>query len=273
MGFLVVFDKPTWLLVIVVLLSLGVGSFLGVVIYRLPLMLSSDNNRITLWQPYSFCTCCKRRLPYKYLIPLFSYCYLQGRSHCCDTRLSHYYFLLEALSLGSSMMLVYHFGFTWQLVFGLILTWALLALFFIDLNTLLLPDRITLPLLCLGLVINYFNIFTTLQSAILGMILAYGFFSFTGWLMLRIRKNEVLGRGDYKLIAALGAWFGWQMLPALVLIASLTGSVIGLIYIVLKGKSFSVRLPFGPFLAFAGWLVLFFGPILSSQQRLGELLW
>ncbi len=261
-----------WLLLsITCLLGLMVGSFLNVVIYRLPIMIENANQAaasqilriplkalqpLSLLRPGSFCQHCKTKLQLGQNIPLISYVLQGGKSTCCKKKLAIQYPIVEILSAIASWLVAQHFGFTAILLPTLLLTWALIALFFIDLNSLILPDELTLSLLWLGIIFNVFYHFTRLQDAILGAICGYGACYLITFVFLKVRKITALGQGDFKLIAALGAWFGWQTLPILMLSSSLVSLAIGLIYLITHKKRLTTPIPFGPFLALSGFLCL-----------------
>lgn len=255
---------------LICILGLCIGSFLTVVVFRLPQSFEySKSNKLPFWHPFSCCFHCQTKLKTWHKIPLASYLALQGQTHCCKKPISRSYILIESLSLLLSALLAFKLQSPWQLIFGLILMWSLLTLSFIDLHTFLLPDQLTLPTLALGLVVNYYELFIPFKDALIGTFVGYLFFYLIAWLTIKIRGIEGLGRGDFKLLALLGAWLGWQMLPMVIFIASLTGSCIGLIYILVQKKPLQVRIPFGPFLAVAGVACLLWGhEILHYQQHL-----
>lgn len=170
------------------------------------------------------------------------------------------YYAIECLFIALSLYLYCVFGLTWQLLFWLTLSWFLLIAAFIDLKTYLLPDVLTLPVIVLGLMANTWHLYCPLSHAILGCIIGYLFFAGIARVLSKLKQLEVMGGGDYKLLAGLGAWFGWEMLPAVVLIASLTGSLIGAIYILATDQDMEVQIPFGPFLSFAGLTVMIWQP-------------
>jgi leader peptidase (prepilin peptidase)/N-methyltransferase len=258
-------------LTMICLISLIVGSFLNVVIYRLPVILKNTNKQaaleimghavkvskpFSLSYPKSHCPHCHTSLPLWNNIPLLSYMFLRGQSGCCQNKISSQYPIVEALSAVLSLLLAWRLGPTLLLVASLLLIYSLIILSFIDVKTLLLPDQITLPVLWLGLFVNTFSLFTTPQAAILGAAAGYLFFYLIAIIALKIRKVQSLGNGDLKLIALLGAWFGWQLLPILLFISSVIGSVIGMIYLINKKEGISTQLPFGPFLSLGAFIVL-----------------
>lgn len=247
------------------------GSFLGMMIYRLPIMLYRpeliQKKSFNLIYPFSFCPKCKTRLYFWQMLPLISYLFLRGKCYFCHEKISLHYFFIESLTLLATIILLLKIDLSWQLIFSLILTWSLLILAFIDLKTFLLPNQITLPTLALGLIINSQNIMVPFYDALFGALSGYLLFALLAWLIGKIRKHEVLGGGDFKLIALLGAWLGWQVLPMLILISSISGLVVGLSYILVQNKTFNTKIPFGPFLSLAGFLMLVWGKeILYYQQ-------
>lgn len=195
---------------------------------------------------------------------LISYIMLKKRAS--DYKKSGYDLIVKILMAIITACLIIQFGSSMKFFCGFILVCGLITLSFIDLNTLTLPDQITLPLLWLGLFVNIFGIFSNLNDAVLGAISGYLFFYVISWLIHKIRKIEAMGQGDFKLIALLGAWFGWQFLPIIVFIAATLGSVVGITYIKIARKKLTIQLPFGPWLALAGVLVLLWGPKIPNYQ-------
>jgi len=260
--------------------GLYVGSFINVVIHRLPIMieqanypvldregqLAVENKKLNLWQPRSFCTSCNTTISLWSNIPVIGYLALRGTARCCGKKIPQRYLWIELLMGCLGIALGYQFGYSIVLIFAFILTAALVALVFIDIDTLLLPDLLTLPTLWLGLFGNLFFLFTPLSNAVLGAIGGYLFFYLIALLALKIRKIHCLGQGDFKLLAMLGAWFGVHMLPTIIFIASCTGLLVGSILIFSLKQTLTFRLPFGPFLALAGLLVLFWGPAIYKYQ-------
>lgn len=268
------------LLIITGLFSLLVGSFLNVVIHRLPLMmerqwrfdatefLSAEGHKLpaidetapyNLWTPRSACPDCGHRISALENIPLLSYLLLRGRCSECGTRIPFRYPLVEAATALLSVLVVWRFGFTWQAGGALVFTWALIALAVIDLRTTLLPDSITLPVLWLGLVVNLTGLFTDTTSSLLGAVSGY----LSLWLLYHgfrlLTGKEGMGFGDFKLFALIGAWLGWQFLPLVILLASLVGAVVGVTLIVAYGRDRAQPIPFGPYLAAAGFIALIWG--------------
>lgn len=266
------------------ILGLCVGSFCNVVIYRLPIMLmlmqepaqeSPSTSRpcktahslhsLNVFSPRSHCPQCQHFIPFYLNIPLFSYLLLRGKCRYCRAPISWQYPAVELVCGGATLLAVYLCGIGWQLAAILPMTWALIALIFIDCEHQLLPDDITLPLLWLGLLSNALGIFsfTTLENVVVGAAVGYGSLWLLAALFKAVRKQDGMGHGDFKLFAVFGAWFGWQMLPIILLLASLAGSIVGIAVIVCSHdknkKNFSSPLPFGPYLATSGWLMLFIG--------------
>lgn len=272
--------QPGWLASCLLLLGLVVGSFLNVVVYRLPLMMQAQWRReccelleqpvteaepLSLAAPNSHCPHCKAPVRPWQNIPVISYLLLRGRCAGCRTRISPRYPLVEAATGLVTLWLGLHYGPTWQLAGAILLTWALITLTLIDFDTQLLPDDITLPLLWLGLAFNLNGTFVPVADAVLGAIAGYGILWSVYWLFKLATGKEGMGYGDFKLLAALGAWLGWQALPLVVLLSSLVGAVVGILLIVLTRRGRDIPMPFGPYLAAAGWLALIWGdPILQA---------
>ena len=259
----------------VLLLSLLIGSFLNVVVYRLPIMLQRDwktqareilelpaeahGKIFNLILPNSRCPHCSHEIKPWENIPIISYLFLRGKCSACKAPISLRYPLVE-LSCGLlSAYIAWHFGFTWQTGAMLILTWGLLAMSLIDADHQLLPDALVLPLLWLGLIVNQFGLFTTPADALWGAIAGYLSLWSVYWLFKLVTGKEGMGYGDFKLLAMLGAWGGWQILPLTILLSSLVGAVLGLIMLKLRNAETSTPIPFGPYLAIAGWIALLWG--------------
>lgn len=273
---------PAFFLAAVFLFSLMVGSFLNVVILRLPVMMKQEwreeccefleltteekqqTSAFNLIVPRSRCPNCQHLITALENIPVISYLFLKGRCKECGTRISLRYPAIELLTALASVSVAYYFGVTIQTLFAIILTWALIALSFIDIDEQLLPDNITLPFLWLGILLNLFGVFTTLQASVIGAMLGYG----TLWTVYIIFKlvtgKEGMGHGDFKLLGLLGAWFGWQVLPLIIVMSSLVGAVIGIAMIVLKSRDRTIPIPFGPYLAIAGWISMIWGPYIMA---------
>jgi leader peptidase (prepilin peptidase)/N-methyltransferase len=263
-------------------LGLLVGSFLNVVIYRLPLQLAATWRRdardfldlkpdaeaapeqLNVVFPASHCPQCGTPVKTLHNIPLLSYLLLRGRCAHCRAPISLQYPLVELASGLLAVMVVYQFGLTATGALALLFSWSLLALTGIDFNEQLLPDGITLPLLWLGLLANVNGLFTSLDSAVIGAAVGYLSLWSVFWLFKLITGKEGMGHGDFKLLAALGAWLGWQQLLLIILLSSLVGAVVGLLLIIL-GRDRQVPIPFGPYLAAAGWIALIWGESLTSS--------
>lgn len=266
--------SPALFVILVALLGLLVGSFLNVVIHRLPIMMEHDWRRqcaelsgdpdaesetFNLIQPRSRCPHCGHPISAAENIPLLSYFLQKGRCSSCSTRISIRYPIVEALTALASALVAGYFGFGWEAVCALIITWSLIALSFIDLDHQLLPDAITLPVLWLGLTASLLPVFADAQSSIIGAVAGY----LSLWSVYQLFKiatgKEGMGFGDFKLLGMLGAWLGWQALPVIILMSSLVGAVVGISLILLKRHERSNPIPFGPYLAAAGWITLLWG--------------
>jgi leader peptidase (prepilin peptidase)/N-methyltransferase len=268
--------SPALFVILAVLLGLIVGSFLNVVIHRLPLMMerewrmqcaellgqpASDNDQpvLNLWRPRSRCPQCGDLISAVENIPLLSYALQRGRCAHCHTAISVQYPLVEAASGLLAGIVAWKFGFGWPAAAALIFTWILLAASVIDFRHQLLPDDLTLPLLWLGLGVALFGLFADLPSAVMGAMAGY----LALWLVYQgfrlLTGKEGMGFGDFKLLAALGAWTGWQYLITIVILSSLVGAVFGLALILFRQRDRQIPMPFGPFLAAAGWIALLWG--------------
>ncbi len=266
----------------VALFSLCIGSFLNVVILRLPKMMEQDwrcqceeflevpekqrapAQKITLSSPNSTCPSCGHEIKAWENIPVISYLALRGKCSACKTSISPRYPIVEALTALVSVLTVWLLGPSEATLWALLLIWALIALTGIDLDTQLLPDSITYPLLWLGLILNYHGVLTDFNSAFWGAIAGYLSLWSVYWLFKLVTGKEGMGHGDFKLLAALGAWLGWQMLPVIILLSSVVGAVVGIALIVFRQHGREVPIPFGPYLAGAGLLALWFGEQLQA---------
>lgn len=272
-------QEPTFFIIFSVIIGLLVGSFLNVVIHRLPIMMEREwqNNALemqgkeipvsekyTLVTPRSACPNCGHKISALENIPVISYLFLKGKCKGCKTPIRIRYPLTEALTGTLIGLVSWKFGYTSMALAAWAFTLALIVLTFIDFDTQLLPDDITLPLLWLGLAFNIGGGFTDLKSAVLGAIFGYLILWSVYWAFKLVTGKEGMGYGDFKLLAAIGAWFGWQLLPAVILLSSVVGAVIGIALIVLGDKNRSSAIPFGPFLALGGIAALFFGQQLAS---------
>ncbi len=266
--------SPVLFIVIATILGLLVGSFLNVVIYRLPIIMHRDwqqqcdelngkefqpSEPFTLSHPRSRCPKCNHEITALENIPVLSYLSLGGKCRQCKTAISARYPLIEALTGLLSGIVAWQFGFDWNCLGALLLTWTLISLSFIDIDHQLLPDSITLPLMWLGIIFSFFSIYTDLHSSVIGAIAGY----LSLWLVFHgfklVTGKEGMGYGDFKLLAALGAWLGWSLLPTIVLLSSLVGAIIGIALIIFRQHQRDVPIPFGPYLAAAGWIALMWG--------------
>ncbi|MGA0023296.1 MAG: prepilin peptidase [Burkholderiales bacterium] len=267
------------------LLGLCIGSFLNVVIHRLPKMMERQwraecaelagqepqaHERYNLVVPRSACPACGHRISALENIPVASWLALRGKCSGCGAAISPRYPAVEILTGVLSGYVAWHFGYGWAAAGALLFTWSMIALTFIDLDTFYLPDSITLPLLWLGLLFNINNTYAPLHSAVIGAAAGYLSLWSVYWIFKWATGKEGMGYGDFKLLAAIGAWLGWQMLPLTILLSSLVGAVIGVAMIVFAGRGRSIPIPFGPYLAIAGMIALLHGPGLT-RAYLGPL--
>ena len=260
-----------WLIFLLLLWAgLSVGSFLNVVVYRLPIMLEGawradarealeleavpPAKAFNLMVPRSRCPQCDAPISAWQNIPVFSWLVLRGRCAACNARISTRYPAVEVLTALVSLTVVAVFGYTWDAMFALLFSWLLIAMALIDFDTRLLPDNLTLPLLWLGLLFNSSGGFVDLQSAVIGAAAGYLILWSIYWGFKLLTGKEGMGYGDFKLLAALGAWLGWQALPMVILISSVVGILLGgTVLLIRKSRE---PIPFGPFLAIAGWVAL-----------------
>jgi leader peptidase (prepilin peptidase)/N-methyltransferase len=277
------FGDPLVFVPFVALLGLFVGSFLNVVIYRLPIMMErawqaeaaelreeplpdpGTAERFNLAQPRSRCPHCGHAISALENIPLVSYLLLRGRCRACHAPISLRYPLVELLTAALSGYAAWHFGYGLAAAGALVYLWVLIALAFIDFDTQLLPDNLTLPLLWLGLAFNLDGTYVQLAAAVIGAMAGYLCLWAVYWLFKLVTGKEGMGYGDFKLLAAIGAWLGWHVLPLVLLLASLAGAIIGGSLIVLKLRERSKPIPFGPFLAIAGLIALFQGEAITTR--------
>jgi len=266
--------SPALLVTLCAVLGLMVGSFLNVVIYRLPKMLEREwegqcaslkgeettpGTPFSLVVPRSACPSCGHKITALENIPLLSYAFLRGRCSQCKTPISVRYPLVELLTGALSGFIAWHFGFGWATVGALIFCWSLIALTFIDFDTQLLPDSITQPLIWLGLAFNIGGTFTDLQTAVIGAIAGYLSLWLVYWLFKFATGKEGMGFGDFKLLSAAGAWLGWQVLPVVILLSSVVGAAVGITLILFARHGRHVPIPFGPYLAGGAMIALFWG--------------
>lgn len=269
---------PAVLISACLLLGLCIGSFLNVVIHRLPKMLEQQwqseaaemrgetppaTAKIGLATPRSRCPHCGHQISALENIPLISYLLLRGRCTHCKAPIGIRYPIVELLTAALSAAVAWKFGFGWQTAGALVLVWALVALSFIDLDTFLLPDDITLPLLWLGLLLNLNQVFVPLEDAVIGAMAGYLSLWSVYWLFKLVTGKEGMGYGDFKLLAAIGAFLGWQSLPAVILLSSVVGAGVGIGLMIFARHGRETPIPFGPYLAAAGVLSIFFGDALS----------
>lgn len=276
----IVLNSPVLLYSIAGVMGLMVGSFLNVVIYRLPIMMQrawkqecqeflqlpiseQSTETLNLALPRSHCPVCNTKITVLQNIPVFSYLLLKAKCANCHTRISMRYPFIEALTGLLSVIVVYQLGGQIATLFALVLTWALIALSGIDVDHQLLPDNIILPMLWLGLLLSLFNIFTDPVSSIIGAICGYLFLWIICQLFRLLTSKEGIGQGDFKLLALLGAWLGWQYLPLIILLSSLVGTIIGTSMIIFLKRDKNTPIPFGPYLAIAGWTALLWGEQLN----------
>lgn len=274
----ILLSSPVSFTALVFIIGLLVGSFLNVVIYRLPVMMErgwkkecseylqledtekcDHSEPFNLTIPLSRCPTCKTAIKPYQNIPVISYLFLRGKCSHCKSHISLRYPLIEILTGIMSAIIAWHFGYSIETVFALLLTWSLITLSFIDIDQQLLPDSITLPMLWSGLFLSLFSIYTDTHSSIIGAIAGY----LSLWTVYQCFKlitgKEGMGYGDFKLLSLFGAWLGWQYLPLIILLSSLVGAIIGIAMIIIVKKDRNIPIPFGPYLAVAGWLALLWG--------------
>lgn len=280
-------EYPGLLVGVVFLFGLVFGSFFNVVIYRLPIMMKREwltNTRdflsevygklpaeleknppdlkegsFNLVTPNSTCPHCGHEIRWHENIPVLSYLRLRGKCSACRGKISARYPIMELVTGLLSAFIAWKMGLNWSMFAVLVFSWALLCLTMIDFDHHLLPDEITLPLMWLGLLLNMHGWFTDLHSALYGAVGGYLLLWSVYWLFKLLTGKEGMGYGDFKLLAALGAWMGWQALPLIILLSSVVGSVIGIAFIVIQGRDKDIPIAFGPYLAMAGWIAFFWG--------------
>jgi leader peptidase (prepilin peptidase)/N-methyltransferase len=272
-------SEPLALGTLTAILGLLVGSFLNVVIFRLPVMMEQSwrrdcdefsgkehvpGERFDLVMPRSRCPHCGHMVTARDNIPILSYLLLRGRCRACGAHISLRYPMVELLTAVVTVSTALHFGPTTQGLFAVLLAWALIALSFIDFDKHLLPDSITLPMLWLGLLLSLFGIYTDSQASIIGAAAGYLSLWSIYQLFRLLTGKEGMGYGDFKLFALFGAWLGWQSLPLVILLSSAVGAVIGLSLILFRGRDRNIPIPFGPYLAIAGWIALLWGEQITA---------
>ncbi|MDR1227598.1 MAG: A24 family peptidase [Azoarcus sp.] len=281
------FSDPCVFIPLAALLGLCVGSFLNVAIHRLPKMMERewleeaaalhgdtlpDGERLSLSRPRSRCPHCGHTISALENIPLLSYLALRGRCRHCKVPIGSRYPLVETLTAALSGYAAWRFGSSPAAIGALVFLWAMIALAFIDFDTQLLPDSLTLPLLWLGLAFNLRATYIPLADAVVGAMAGYLFLWSVYWLFKIVTGKEGMGHGDFKLLAAIGAWLGWQILPLVILLASLAGAAIGLGLIAAKRLDRGTPIPFGPYLAIAGLIAFFHGAALNVYLTTATLL-
>ena len=270
---------PALFVTAVTVLSLAIGSFLNVVIHRLPKMLerqwrdelaelngqeTATAPRYNLMLPRSQCPGCGHQISALENVPVVSYLALRGKCAACKTRISPRYPLVEALTGALSGFIAWRYGFSWHTLAALFFVWSMIALAFIDLDTFYLPDDITLSLVWAGLLVNMGGVFVDLQSAVIGAVAGYLALWAVFWSYKLATGKDGMGYGDFKLLAAIGAWLGWKMLPVVILLSSFVGAIVGISLIVFARHGRNVPIPFGPYLVLAGLIALFWGePLLQ----------
>ncbi len=273
------FLNPTGLVIVCGLLGLLFGSFLNVVIHRLPKMMENDWHiqcaelrgevaptliPLSLSLPRSRCPACGHSITALENIPIISWLFLRGQCSSCHAPISFRYPLIEALTGLLSALAAVHFGLGWATAGSMLFICGLITLTCIDFDTQLLPDTLTLPLLWAGILFNLFGTYTDIQSSVIGAMAGYLSLWLVYWGFKLCTGKEGMGFGDFKLLAALGAWFGWQVLPLIILFSSLVGALVGIALILLNKHERDAPIPFGPYLAAAGLLALFWGKDLTQ---------
>ncbi len=284
MSFIAFFQtNPTAFIIVVSMIGLLVGSFLNVVIYRLPIMmerewksqccelLEQDNptketqRTFNLSKPRSRCPNCNHAITALENIPIVSYLIQGGQCKGCGDKISVRYPVVELMTAILTAIVAWRFGFGWPAFGGIVLTWALITLSGIDFDTQLLPDSITLPFLWLGIAFNlFFAAYTDLASSVIGAMAGYLSLWSVYWLFKLVTKKEGMGYGDFKLLGLIGAWLGWEVLPLTIILSSVAGAVIGVSLIMFKSHGRETPIPFGPYLAIAGWIALCWGQDLTN---------
>lgn len=289
-------NNPEYFTGVIFLFGLMFGSFFNVVIYRVPVMMQLEwleNCRdfikemfgklpkeleahpeslpkppFNIAKPDSTCPHCGHKIRWYENVPLASYVALKGKCSSCKNTISLRYPIIELVTALLSGFAAWNFGFGWETAAALAFTWALICLTMIDFDHKLLPDQITLPLMWLGLLLNMQGMFASLEDAVIGAVAGYMCLWSLYWAFKLLTGKEGMGYGDFKLLAALGAWMGWQYLLLILVLSSMVGAVVGVSLIVIKGRDKNIPIPFGPYLAAAGWIAFFWGEaILRQYQR------
>ncbi len=265
-------ENNTLFLLFVGFFSLIIGSFLNAAIYRIPIMLQKEwreecetlfggeeentqpKEKFNLFVPRSQCPHCGHMITAIENVPIFSYLFLKGKCSSCKTHISIQYPLIEICTALLSVFVAWKTGFGWQALAALFFTWTLITLALIDAKTMLLPDNLTLPLMWLGIAVNYHSVFVDLQSSVLGAMFGYMVLWSLFHIFRLITGKDGMGYGDFKILAAIGAWGGWQILPFTIFAASLLGAVLGILWMVIQRQKDSQPIPFGPWLALAGFV-------------------
>lgn len=283
-------SQPWFYLLTIGLVSLCVGSFLNVVIYRLPLMMQKEwqtecrllladeltspkakqtteqtTDTFNLVKPNSCCPKCKAAIKPWQNIPIISWLFLKGQCATCNNPISVRYPLVEAITAILSLVVAYTFGATEQALLYVAITWALVALTFIDIDHMLLPDQLTLPLVWLALIAAVMGVTISPSDAIIGAACGYLSLWSMFWLFKLLTGKEGMGYGDFKLLAVFGALLGWQSLLTIILLSSVVGAVIGIALLSIQGKDKATPIPFGPYLAIAGWITMLWGSQLQNS--------
>ena len=281
-------EFPVLFIAISFVLALLIGSFLNVVIYRLPIMMERDwraqceeiaetpavelpTGRFDLVAPRSRCSACGQQITAMQNIPVISYLLLGGKCSNCEAPISRRYPLIELLTAVLTAIVAWRFGFGWEAAAAVVMTWMLIAISVIDIDHQIIPDSISLPLIWAGLFLSLFHpvagaeiLFIDATTAIAGGLAGYLSLWSIYHLFRLLTGKEGMGYGDFKLLAALGAWLGWQMLPLIILLSAAVGAVVGISLIAFKRHDRSVPIPFGPYLAAAGWIAMLYGPQIIS---------
>jgi len=282
-------DSAPVFIAVVFALTMIIGSFLNVVIHRLPIMMEREwrqqadelantpadealpEGRFDLILPHSRCPSCGALITAMQNIPVLSYIFLRGRCANCKASISLRYPLVELMTAVLAATCAWHFGFGWEAVMAIVLTMTLVTIAMIDADTQLIPDSIVLPLMWLGLGMSLFHpvlgsstLFISPSDAIVGAVAGYLSLWSVFWLFKLATGKDGMGYGDFKLLAALGAWLGWQQLPMIIMMSAIVGAVINVALIVFKSKDRSVPIPFGPYLAAAGWITLLWGETIKN---------